>query len=127
MYCHKSKDYEVTYISKLRGRPLMIWGGGRRKNRKWIYSRVSLMWTPKGRAKSVHISEPSTVVDTLCCGHIGKINGPGKKCPLRRSVHIGGVSTRGNCTVFFLRECLLRIIFSWRRPLKIYFFLEEAF
>ncbi len=41
---------------------------------KWIrltnYSRVPLMWTPKGRAKSVHISEPSTVVDTLCCGHI---------------------------------------------------------
>ncbi len=58
------------------------------------------MWTPKGQAKSVHISKPSTVVDTLGCGHIiGKINGPGKKCPLRRSVHIGGVSTRGNSTV----------------------------
>ncbi len=69
------------------------------------------MWTPKGPAKSVHISEPSTVVDTLCCGHIiisqampkhdyiGKINGPGKKCPLKRSVRIGGVSTRGNSTV----------------------------
>ncbi len=69
-----------------------------------IYSRVPLMWTPKGRAKSVHISEPSTVVDTLSCGHlehdyIGKINRPDKKCPLRRSVHIGGVSTRGNSTV----------------------------
>ncbi len=25
------------------------------------YSRVPLMWTRKGRAKSVHISEPSTV------------------------------------------------------------------
>ncbi len=62
------------------------------------------MWTPKGRAKSDHISEPSTVVDTLCCGHINhdyivKINGPGKKCPLWRSVHIGGVSTRGDSTV----------------------------
>ena len=34
------------------------------------YSRVPLMWTPKGRAKSVHISEPSTVVDTLTCGHL---------------------------------------------------------
>ncbi len=38
-----------------------------------IYSRVPLMWTPKGRVKSVHISEPSTVVDTLCCGHINMI------------------------------------------------------
>ena len=28
------------------------------------------MWTPKGRAKSVHISELSTVVDTLSCGHL---------------------------------------------------------
>ena len=36
----------------------------------YMCSRVPLMWTPKGRAKSVHISEPSTVVDTLCCGHI---------------------------------------------------------
>ncbi len=63
-----------------------------------IYSRVPLMRTPNGRAKSVHISEPSAVVDTLSCGHldyIGKINGPGKKCPLRRSVHIGGLSTAG--------------------------------
>ncbi len=34
------------------------------------YSRVPLMWTPKGRAKSVHISEPSTVVDALSCGHL---------------------------------------------------------
>ena len=34
-----------------------------------IYSKGSLMWTPEGRAKSVHISEPSTVVHTWCCGH----------------------------------------------------------
>ena len=36
----------------------------------FAYSRVPLMWTPKGRTKSVHISEPSTVVDTLSCGHL---------------------------------------------------------
>ena len=35
-----------------------------------IYSRVPLMWTPKGGAKSVHVSEPSTVVDTLSCRHL---------------------------------------------------------
>ncbi len=34
------------------------------------YSRVPLMWPPKGRVKSVHICEPSTVVDTLSCGHL---------------------------------------------------------
>ena len=34
--------------------------------------------------------------------YIGKINGPGKKCPLRRNVHIGGLSTRGNSTVLAL-------------------------
>ena len=49
--------------------------------------------TPKGQAKSIHISEVSTIVVK------GKINGPGKRCPLRRTVHIVGVSTRGNSTV----------------------------
>ncbi len=44
------------------------------------YSRVPLMWTPKGQAKSVHINEPSTVVDTCTlktrlssdCSHMAK-------------------------------------------------------
>ncbi len=59
-------------------------------------NRVPLMWTPKDRAKSVHISEPSTVVDTLCCGLIyGKNKQAEQKvsikeeCPHRRSVHKG--------------------------------------
>ncbi len=29
--------------------------------------------------------------------------------------------------LFFLRECPLRIIFSWRMPLEIFFFLGKAF
>ncbi len=61
---------------------------------KWVMShngtssRVPPMWTPKGRDKSVHISELSTVVDTLnntiqcdglidCC-QITMINKPGR-------------------------------------------------
>ena len=64
-----------------------------------VYSRVPLIWTPKGLAKSVHISELSTVVDTLSCGHIivlyRKNKRAGQKvsikeeCPHRRSVHKG--------------------------------------
>ncbi len=61
-----------------------------------IYSRVPLMWTPLGRAESVHISEPSTVVDALYCGHLYRKNKRAERkvstkeeCPHRRSVHKG--------------------------------------
>ena len=49
------------------------------------YSRVPLMWTLKRRAKSVHISEPSTVVDTLSCRYLDYIElhfRPLKSCAL---------------------------------------------
>ena len=43
------------------------------------------MWTPKGRAKSVHISKSSTVVDILCCGHIYRKNKrAGQKVSIRK-------------------------------------------
>ena len=57
------------------------------------------MWTPQGRVKSVHISEPSTVVDRdpvlQTPGLYRKNKWSGRKvsikeeCPHRRSVHKG--------------------------------------
>ncbi len=53
------------------------------------------MWTSLGRAESVHISEPSTVVDTLYCRLYRENKRAGRKvsikeeCPHRRSVHKG--------------------------------------
>ena len=54
------------------------------------------MWTPKGWAKSVHISEPYRVVDTLLStAKLGDNNQQSaysikEECPHRRSVHKGG-------------------------------------
>ncbi len=59
------------------------------------------MWTPKGRTKSVHNIELSTLVKLNICtgfgqcttGYIGKPNGPEEKCPQKWGVH----RARFNC------------------------------
>ena len=51
------------------------------------------MWTPKGRTKSVHNIEVSTLVKLgVAMGHGYKEkNGPDKKCPQEWGVHKSGV------------------------------------
>ena len=40
---------------------------------------------------------------------------------------LGGSEEKSKMNLFFPRECLLKFIFSWRRPLEICFFLEMKF
>ncbi len=66
---------------------------------KWIagsihYSRTSVMWTPKGRTKSVHNSEVSTLVKLdVPMGHRLHTKQTGRA----KSVHRDGVSTKAGC------------------------------
>ncbi len=49
------------------------------------------MLTPLGRAESVHISEPSTEVDTLYCGHLYRKNKrAGRKVSIKEECPQGG-------------------------------------
>ena len=55
------------------------------KNIIYNYSRTSLMWTPKGRAKSLHNSEVSTVTK-----RVGKKVSTVPGCPQKWGVHRAG-------------------------------------
>ncbi len=63
------------------------------------------MWTPKGRTKSVHNSEVSTLVkqavsmDHRLIGLYKENKWAGQKCPQGWGVHKGGVSTGRGSTV----------------------------
>ena len=69
------------------------------------YSRTSVMWTPKGRAKIVHNSEVSTLVKlgvvwaTDCTQWYHFFNRiiQGKQTGRAKSVHKGRVSTKAGC------------------------------
>ena len=69
-----------------------------------IYSRASVMWTPKGWTKSVHNSEVSTLVKLgVAMGHRLHTMVPflsshkGLSCTCGKGVHRGGVSTKAGC------------------------------